>query len=496
MQYSFFLLFSVLAVAIFYLVPGKIRLAVLLSENVLFYALLTDRVSFWAVPLVCFISWLGGRLLGRYRERAALAKVILALTVGFDLLFMIVGRLHLSILQQPLSVVGLAFFGLEAISYLIDVYRGEIPAGSLIMTAAYISFFPTIISGPIERAGNLFPQFKTIVSAQRREVVSLQRFYESLILILYSVFLKFVLADRLGILVDYVFSEHWHLGSTGLILGAVAYGFQLYCDFAGYSYLAIGIARAMGIEVMDNFRAPYLCADIHQFWNGWHVSLSGWLRDYVYIPLGGNRKGQVRKYVNLMVTFLVSAIWHGSGVTFLLWGGLHGLYQIFADLWVRGRKALCSRRKKEADNCRSTTGTGAGRGAVDSRPFGGRFLRGIFTFSLVDFAWILFRSPDLTTAADYCKGIFTRMDWYQLFNGTIFQYGLTPTEVMLLLPAFLLLLFCDLLMIRKNSRLDQWLNGQPAVFQILLLLFLFGYSLIFGIYGPGYSTGQFIYAQF
>lgn len=486
MQYSFFIFFSAIAIGIYYLVPAKIRLYILLFENFLFYYLVTDRYSFWIVPVVCLLSWVGGKAVSRFRNRGTLGAFLL-----LDLAILIYGRLHVSLFQHLLSTLGLSFFVLEGISYVIDVYRNKIQSGSLVITAVYVSFFPTIVSGPIERADHLFSQFNRISTIHKKEICSLQHFYESFILILYSVFLKFVMADRLGIVVDYVFTEHWHLGSTGLIIGALAYGFQLYCDFSGYSFLALGIANAMGIRIIDNFHAPYLCTDIHQFWSRWHISLSQWLRDYVYIPLGGNRNGRIRKYLNLMTTFIVSGLWHGTGVTFILWGALHGIYQILADLlYGRGKKSS----KDKGLDLKGANGVKEKR--KKRAPLGKRFLLVLFTFFLVDFAWILFRSQDMETAADFYQGIFTRPDWYQLFNGTIFNYGLKPVEVVILIPAFLLLLLVDLLTARENVKLDQWLIGQPIVFQVLFLVFLFTYSLIFGVYGPGYTSGQFIYAQF
>ena len=273
--------------------------------------------------------------------------------------------------------VGISFYTFQALGYSIDVYRGTTKAERDFATyALFVSFFPQLVAGPIERSNNLLPQFK-----------EQHRFdYETLMagvrMMVWGYFMKLVLADRCGTYVDSIFNNvDMHNGGSYL-LASLLFPFQIYGDFAGYSLIAIGVARVMGFRLMENFHRPYFACSVGEFWHRWHISLSTWFKDYVYIPLGGNRVKKSRQYFNLMVTFIVSGIWHGANWTFLCWGTLHGLLLCI-------EKAMGIGRKKYAGVQR------LGHWAV--------------TFVLVCLAWILFRANNLEDAVTVMTGIFTRI---------------------------------------------------------------------------------------
>ena len=225
-----------------------------------------------------------------------------------------------STLSRLIVPVGISFYMLQALGYVIDVYRGTIAAErNLARYALFVSFFPEIMSGPIERAGHMLPQFAA------PESFDYENMRHGLLRMIWGFFLKLVLADRMAIVVNTVYSSPADHAGGVVVLATIPYTFEIYCDFAGYSEIAIGAAQVLGYEVRENFDCPYLSSSIADFWRRWHQSLSYWFRDYVYIPLGGNRRGQARKYLNIMIVFIVSGIWHGAGITFIVWGAARPL---------------------------------------------------------------------------------------------------------------------------------------------------------------------------
>lgn len=271
--------------------------------------------------------------------------------------------------------VGISFYTFQALSYTIDVYRGHTrPARRFLDFALYIAFFPQLVAGPIERSSHLLPQVE-----RPRPRLDEARFREGLYLVLTGLFRKIVIADNMAWLANYAFSRpSGELGATEVVVGVLAFAFQIYGDFSGYSAIAIGVAKWLGFDLMENFRQPYFAIHPRDFWSRWHISLSTWLRDYLYIPLGGNRSGKVRTAINLMVTMLLGGLWHGAAWTFLIWGGIHGA-------WLVMHRFLSGRRP-EGD--RSTSRPGPLRTGIS--------LAG--TFSLVCLTWLFFRAESLAQA--------------------------------------------------------------------------------------------------
>ena len=265
--------------------------------------------------------------------------------------------------------VGISFFSFQAIGYMLDVFHGRINAErNFVDYLLFVSFFPQIASGPISKADELLPQIK------RERVFNYDQAVSGLRYLLWGLFLKVVLADRVGIYVDTVFSAYNKFSGAGCVLASVLYSIQIYADFAGYSLMAVGVAKALGFDLINNFRRPYFASSVTEFWKRWHISLTRWLTQQVYIPLGGSRCSKPRTYRNIMVTFIVSGIWHGANWTYVVWGILHGVFQII-------EKAL-GWNKKES------------KGIV-------KVIRIVFTFAIVTVAWVVFRSTSISDAVGF-----------------------------------------------------------------------------------------------
>lgn len=267
-------------------------------------------------------------------------------------------------------------------------------------------------------------------------------------------------------------------GSTELILAVVGFAIQIYCDFGSYSMIAIGAAKILGFELMENFNTPYFARSIRDFWGRWHISLSTWFRDYLYIPLGGNRKGKVRKAINLMIVFLVSGLWHGANWSFVIWGGIHGFYQVIADVLKTPREQIRSAMKIKTD-CISW-----------------KLLQTFITFGLVTFAWIFFRADTVMDAFGYISRMMLRPTPWILFNGGIYQLGLERVEWNILLISLLILILVDLVRYNKGQTLDLFLFEQNVWFEWLVVIVLIVFVFTYGEYGPSFDPQQFIYFQF
>ena len=372
--------------------------------------------------------------------------------------------------------VGISFYTFQALGYIIDVYRGTIQAEkNFFRYALFVSFFPQLVAGPIERSGNLLRQIDHI---EEIPLFSYKRITEGAVLMLWGYFLKMVIADRVSIVVDTVYNSYWMYGSTELIIASVLFAIQIYCDFASYSQIAIGAAKIMGFDLMENFNTPYFASSIKDFWRRWHISLSTWLRDYIYIPLGGSRCSKLKKYRNLMLTFLISGLWHGANWTYVIWGGIHGLYQVIEDATTPVREKIVKKYQMRTDN------------------FSCRFGKIALTFILTDFAWIFFRANHVSDAFTIIARIFTKANPWILFDGSIYDILLSVNEVHILIIALVILFLVDLIRYKKNLTLAGFLNNQNLWFRYAVIFALLFFILIYGQYGPGFSAKQFIYFQF
>ena len=300
---------------------------------------------------------------------------------GFASLMSAVGWEVDAVTLQLILPVGISFYTFQALSYVIDVKRGHIGATTdFISFMAFISFFPQLVAGPIERATNLLPQFLS------QRVFNYEKAVAGMRLILWGLFKKMVVADNCAPVVDSIFGNFADAGTVNLWVGAFLFTIQIYCDFSGYSDIAVGVARLFSIDLMRNFQLPYFSKDINEFWKRWHISLTSWFRDYIYIPLGGNRQGKWKRVRNTVIVFLTSGLWHGANYTFIVWGGYHALLYI---------PSVFRSKKKVASTANSTPGV--------IKPV---MMMG-FTFMLVMIGWIIFRASTISEACDYIRLMFT-----------------------------------------------------------------------------------------
>ena len=334
-----------------WLLPHKYRWALLLISSCYFY--MSWNPNYIVLILsATVVSYLAGILLEK-TEQPGLRKAILVSAVGIclSLLFFfkyfnffsdsVVRLLGLfSIRLHPVTLkvllpVGISFYTFQTLSYVIDVYRGKVkPEHHFGIYATFVSFFPQLVAGPIERTENLLPQIS------REKTFRYDQAAYGLKLMAWGFFKKLAIADVLGPLADQAYANLAGCSTLDLLAAVLCFALQIYCDFSGYSDIAIGSAKLLGIDLMTNFRSPYFAKSIREFWSRWHISLSTWFRDYVYIPLGGSRRGKGKTCRNLLITFLVSGLWHGANWTFVVWGGLHGLAQVLEKLLSKGKQRL------------------------------------------------------------------------------------------------------------------------------------------------------------
>lgn len=354
--------------------------------------------------------------------------------------------------------VGISFFTFQAVGYLLDVYKKRIPAEKDFLDfALFVSFFPQVISGPISTAKELIPQFKTPHDFRYEQG------RDGLKMLLWGMFLKLALADRIGLYVDTVYSNYIHYSGAVCFIASIMYTIQIYCDFAGYSLMAIGIAKTLGFDLINNFERPYLAASVTEFWKRWHISLTRWLTTHIYINLGGNRCSKIRQYVNIMITFLVSGLWHGANWTFIIWGALHGFFQII-------EKALMG------DRLKAEMKSGLHKFTLI------RGMRIILTFSLVSFAWIFFRMPTLEGAVNVIGRIFTDFG----------QFSMGPLD-----PISMVAIGVGLPILFAREIREEFLSNSIKaldykIVKWALYIFVACYTLAMGVL----DAGQFIYVSF
>lgn len=378
--------------------------------------------------------------------------------------------------------IGLSFHTFQSLSYVIEVYRGRYRAErNLGIYALYVMFYPQLVAGPIERPQNLIHQF------YEHHCFNASEFASGLKLMLWGVFKKVVVADRLALFVLPVFANPHDYTGPSFVVAAVFFAFQIYCDFSGYSDIAIGAAQTMGFKLMKNFNRPYFAKSIAEFWKRWHISLSTWFKDYLYIPLGGNRVSVPRRYFNLLAVFLVSGLWHGANWTFVLWGGLHGLYIIIGSLTERLRQRI----------------TGSLR--ITALPRLHKVICIAITFSLVCFSWIFFRADTVSDAWHMATHLFSGWGTFiaSAFSAAIsFEFGKGAFAPILLGQAPLSfaiavagIVFMEIVHLHERStgNFREVLDHNPLAGR-----WAFYYTLIFAIllFGVFDNAQQFIYFQF
>ena len=482
-SFSFLAFFAALFI-VYYAVSHKYRWALLLAASLYFYA--AFQPSYLILLLgVTLAAYLAGRLIGTAgdgpRRRAVLAAGVIAVlgalvvfkyydfaartldkllaSAGAGSTLPLFPRLELTV------AVGLSFFTFSCLSYLADVYAGRrAPERHFGRFALYVSFFPKLLAGPIERAGPFLSRLVRPVAFSAAGVTA------GLQWMLWGLFKKVVIADRLAAFVDAAYAQPAFSSPADLVLGTYFFAFQLYCDFSGYSDMAIGASKVLGIDLIENFRRPYLSTSVPEFWSKrWHLSLAGWFRDYLYIPMGGSRRSRLRRYLNVMAVFLVSGLWHGASWTFVAWGGLNGLYQVFSLLTRRVRARI------------------AGMTGLASLPSAVRgFLAVLVTFHLILVTWVFFRAESLTDAVT----ILSRVAASAAELPRLLQVRIASGEILFSLGLIAVLLLWEVI----DERRPVWdrLTSSPVYVRWAVYYALLTCLIVLGTW----NQQEFVYMQF
>jgi len=472
-----FLVFFGVVATLYYALKHKYRWILLLIASLYFYM---SWKAEYVVLIVfsIFVCYLSARYIQDGKNQK-LRKffLVLSLVVNFGILFAFkyFNFFSLSISQflQKYSIqfspimlkillpVGISFYTFQALSYVVDVYRKQMKAEKHFgIFALYITYFPQLVAGPIERSGNLLPQFK------EKHCFNFRNTIDGLQLMAWGFFEKVVIADRLAKVVDMIYGDVTYYTGIPLILATVFFAFQIFCDFSGYCNIATGAAKIMGINLMENFRRPYLSKSITEFWKRWHISLSTWFKDYLYFPLGGNRVSKPRWMFNIFLVFLVSGIWHGANYTFMLWGVLHGFYMIISAVSVNAREKITGWiGLKKITKIHSS-------------------LKIIITFILVDIGWVFFRANNIHDVIY----IFTHLFPIALkFHGI--NIGLDWTDLIIAICSIVVLMTVHIVQeyydTKKFFEKHLWIKW---IIYIILILCI----LLFGVF----KNRAFIYFQF
>jgi len=480
-----FLLFFPVVTIVYFLLNFRFRWVWLLASSCYFYMAFRP-IYILILAFTILVDYFAGLLIEQSQARTRKSYLILSLVANIGVLCIFkyynffIGNLNAQLgtnwsLLSILLPIGLSFHTFQAMSYTIEVYRGNQKAERhLGMYALYVLFYPQLVAGPIERPQNILPQFHT------KHTFNYENARNGLLLIAWGMFKKVVIADRLALFVDQVYGNPLSYYGPSICIASVFFAFQIYCDFSGYSDIAIGTARVMGFQLMKNFDHPYAAKSVAEFWRRWHISLSTWFRDYLYFPLGGNRVGRIITIRNTLIVFLLSGLWHGANWNYLIWGALHGCFIVGGSLTLNFRQKL------------------AIRVGISRVPKLQNSLNWLATFSLVTFAWIFFRAdyPDSSLLWNLLRNL--GLGWADIKNIGSLDYfmkyiclGQKRREFLL---AIVLILFLQIILYcQSKTSLNQWLLAQSYYLRwgyyvafMLALLYLGEFS----------NRSQFIYFQF
>jgi len=479
-----FLIYYPIVLLLYFVLPKRLSWVMLLLASYYFYISWNVELIYLIV-FTTLISWISAMLIERTNKKGV-KKLFLVLTLltslGVLFFYKYFNFLSDSVIEalkafgigaDPFHLdlilpVGISFYTFQTLSYVIDVYRGDVKTErNFFFYALYVSFFPQLVAGPIERPNNLIPQLHEHHRPNWRNTRS------GLRKMLIGFFKKVVVADLLAVYVNAVYNDAAGTTGLGVLIATVLFAFQIYCDFAGYTDIAIGCAEIMGIKLMQNFDRPYTAQSIKEFWRRWHISLSTWFKDYIYFPLGGSRCAKWKNMRNVMIVFVVSGLWHGAAWTFVIWGALHGLYQVIGALLKPLRdKALATLHV-----------------ASDAKIL--CFLRKMTTFALVCFAWIFFRANCMSDALLLVKKLFT--DWSLsdvYFRTTLDHMGLTLIAALTSLLSVCVMNRMDSNQLRLACKGD----GAVPVFRYAYVVWTIALAWLLLLAGDGASS--FIYFQF
>lgn len=494
-----YVIFLPLVLILYYVIKPKYRNIFLLIASYFFYMCWIPKYAV-LILFSTILTYFTSKLIAKAKtKRGKKIYVAIAIIINIGILFIFkyfnffnntlsyllstIGITLSSFNFSLLLPVGISFYTFQTLSYVIDVYRGDIKEeNSFTDYALFVSFFPQLVAGPIERANNLLPQFKEI------HIFNYKKAIDGFRIILIGMVKKVVIADTLAIIVNAVYNSPKEYSGLTLIFATILFSIQIYCDFSGYSDIAVGSAKLLGFNLMENFKTPYLATSIADFWSRWHISLSTWLKDYIYIPLGGNRKGFIRKCINLIITFLVSGIWHGAKSTYIVWGLLHGIFRVIQEII---RKYI---KNKNYNN-----------------KYINYIINGIkivITYCLVCFAWIFFRASSLTSAILIIKNLFVNISVNSFIydiNSIISTVSLgtvTFSNFIIYLITIIVVMFIIFSIYRRYKLNDNYLSNifikmpvylRRTVYYLLAMIVIILFLIQNGTVG---QTSQFIYFQF
>lgn len=495
-----FLVFFPIVILIYFLLKHRFRYIWLLIASYYFY-MAWNPVFVLLMFASTFISYLGGIFIdkiplnkvtsevGGGRKAKNTRKYIAVITILFNaiLLFffkyfyfvvdninLLLSALHIKLIQPNFNIIlplGISFYTMQIIAYIVDVYRGTKAEKNFIKYALFISFFPKLLAGPIERTTTFLPQL------QEKKFFNYDNLKNGLLLMLYGYFLKMVIGDRAAILVNFVFDNYEAYMGLEIFIAVTIYSIQIYADFFGYTCIALGAAQTMGFTLIQNFNHPFFATSVGDYWRRWHRSLSMWLRDYIYFTLGGSRCSKLKKYRNILITFFVSGSWHGANWTFIVWGMIHGISIVLADIFKPVFQKI------------NTTFN------INTQCFSYRLFQIIMAFLIINYSRLFFRAPDIETALIMTKQMFSLWNPWIFFDNSLYDMGLDRKDFWILCFS-IMVLWAVSFMQERGVKVREQLSKQNLIFRwIIYWIAIFG-ILTFGIYGPEYDATQFIYFGF
>ncbi|MCL2564269.1 MAG: MBOAT family protein [Defluviitaleaceae bacterium] len=474
-----FIVFFIAVIFMHYLLPHKLRWILILCASLTFYAAWNPLFLILLIFSVSVDYFLALAIYDSENKRKRKQFLALDLFVAFGVLFVFkyllffsnmavafLNALGLNLSPPEFSIIlplGISFYTFQAAGYLIDVYKGkQEPQRNYFKFMLFITFFPPLVAGPIERAASLMPQLFSYKKFNLDNIIEGYKF------MCFGFFKKVVIADRIGAAVNTVYGAPLNFDGLALIIATFLFALQIYCDFSGYSDIAVGCGKMLGIDLTQNFKQPYLARGTKAFWRRWHISLSTWFKDYLYFPLGGSRVGSLRHAFNTMVTFVVSGLWHGANWTFLIWGGLHGIYQVAGNLMPKSVKL--------------------------PNLFIVKFVQTSATFLLVGFAWIFFRANSTADAFYIAGNLFLgHENWFssQYVFAVLNSMGMSLFELLIGLGCILFLFISELFC--GEECLHETLMKKPADLRFAYYLLVTVLILALGVF---YNAAEFIYFQF
>jgi len=478
-----FLLFYPIVALLYFVLPKKAVWPMLLVASYFFYMCYQPDLVY-LIFATTLISWIASHFIEKSKTRTVRRLwMAVTLVVCLGVLFFykyfnflsasiagivtMMGGSSSAIALKLILPVGISFYTFQTLSYVIDVYRGNVkPEKNFFFYALFVSFFPQLVAGPIERPGNLIPQLRQRHSWNRENAVKGAKH------MLVGFFKKIVVADGISVYVDAVYNHPENASAWAVIIATVLFAVQIYCDFSGYTDIAIGCARIMGIRLMQNFNHPYTAVSIREFWSRWHISLSTWFKDYLYFPLGGSRCSLPRQLMNLMIVFLVSGLWHGANWTYVIWGAVHGVYQIIGRITWKKRNQWLS-----------------AHGLSENTPII-LWIRRFNVFVLVCFAWLFFRANSTGEALYLVRTLFT--GWNVGLSGALSTMGLNPVALLTAIVSIALLLVIDHMLDYSDAPDGSAVLTKNGAFIYFVWIILFFWGLLLS----KNLSSTFIYFQF